>query len=177
MLGVPLIEDLDFVLVVGQVDRGVLAQVVIRIIPIHESGDGRSTRDCSRTGLEDVLALLPRSGAWRIGDLLDEVRAFCFATRVLVGVLDFDFDFRLFYHQEIRHKWNHIPVLATSPSVQSGDNLRKARVREPSNTDASINLSSSTSDICATDDNRTDGKVACRARLGGLFNFYYRDAV
>jgi hypothetical protein len=27
-----------------------------------------------------------------------------------------------------------------------------------------------------TDDNGEDGKVACRSRLGGLLNFYYREA-
>jgi hypothetical protein len=27
-----------------------------------------------------------------------------------------------------------------------------------------------------TNDNGADGKVACRARLGGILNFYYREA-
>jgi putative transposase len=27
-----------------------------------------------------------------------------------------------------------------------------------------------------TNDNRTDGKVACRSRLGGILNFYHREA-
>ena len=27
-----------------------------------------------------------------------------------------------------------------------------------------------------TNDNGADGKVACRSRLGGLLNFYYREA-
>jgi hypothetical protein len=30
--------------------------------------------------------------------------------------------------------------------------------------------------VAPTNDNGADGKVACRARLGGLLNFYYREA-
>ncbi len=30
--------------------------------------------------------------------------------------------------------------------------------------------------VGATNDNGADGKVACRSRLGGLLNFYYREA-
>jgi putative transposase len=30
--------------------------------------------------------------------------------------------------------------------------------------------------VGATNDNGADGKIACRSRLGGLLNFYHRDA-
>ena len=30
--------------------------------------------------------------------------------------------------------------------------------------------------VGSTNDNGEDGKVACRSRLGGLLNFYYREA-